>query len=357
MSKLGLLVLLLSFQAVFAQDKAVTPRYFAPKDIKSQNRIKASSYFNAGVYEFDKGNFDLAYSNFIKASEQDQTPLKEKSVALYNAALSLERSKKYKKAIEQYTIISSNEKLRDSFKDAYYRISACCHELKDWACIIGSIENWKNYGQPLSISEKFEYMIRKGTALYELKLYNEAIEYLSSATKTLNTKKTFLYADSIKRGFGEGKINQLALWGLEALAGSYEITGDNIRISYLEEDQGKINIESLSKLLELKAYYYLKAQEAYLDMLNYGDKDSATKGIYLLGELYTNIYNNLLNTEIPPDIKELKLEKNYMKKLKESLSPIIKKAKNTHNKNIELSNDLKFTNEWIEKSKKALTLI
>lgn len=354
MSKLGLLLLLISFQAVYPQDKSVTPRDFAPKKVQAKSRIKASSFFNSGVYEFDKGNFSDAYSMFISASQQDNISKEEKGVTLYNAALSLEKGKKYKKAIEQYTIISADEKLRDSFKDAYYRIGACCHELKDWACIIGSLENWKNYGQPLSLSEEFEYRIRKGTALYELKLYKDAIEYLESATKIIASRKSFIYTDAKKRGFGEGKINLLELWGLEALATSYKTTGNNIKISYVEESDNKIDMESLSRLLELKAYYYLKSQEAYLEMLNYGDRNSATMGLFLLGELYQDIYNNLLSTEIPPDIKGLKLEKDYTKKLKESLSPIAKKAKTTYNKNVELAEKYRFTNEWIEKSKIAL---
>jgi len=308
----------------------------------------------AGLDEFDKGNYETSYYKFSEASEQKNISREEKGIALYNSALSLERMKKYKKAIEQYTLLSSDQSTRDLFKDSYYRISACCHNTKDWACVIGSMENWKNYGKPLSLSEEFEYRIRKGTALYHLKLYRDAIEYISSATKVLNSNKSFIYSDARKRGFDDGKINQLALWGLEAMAGSYKTTGDSINISYTEEDEGKINMESLSRLLELKAYYYLRSQDAYLEMLNYGDKDSATKGLFLLGELYGDIYKNLLGSEIPPDIKKLKLEKTYTNKLKETLRPIKEKAKTTYKKNVELSAKYKFTNEWTEKSSKAL---
>ncbi len=381
MSKLGLLVFLISFQAAYTQDKAVTPRNSTLKNTQSKDNAKATELFNAGVFEFDKENFDVAAIKFMDASKQENISQEEKSVALYNTALSFEKSKKYRKAIEVYTLISVNERAKkpsgnnkgttnndEEYKylfnplgnygawsrEAYYRIGACCHELKDWACIIGSIENWKNYGSALSLSEEFEYRIRKGTALYELKLYKDAIEYLESATKVIDSKKSFIYTDAKKRGFEEGKINLLEVWGLEALANSYKTTGDSIKISYSEESESKINMESLSRLLEIKGYYYLKAQEAYLKMLDYGDRESATKGLFLLGELFKDIYNNLLSSEIPPDIKGLRLEKDYIKKLKESLSPILKKAKTTYSKNIELAEKYKFTNEWIEKSRAAL---
>ena len=230
MSKLGLLVFLVSFQAAYPQDKAVTPRSFTLIGTQTKNSTNVADLFNAGVYEFDKGNFDVAAYKFIDASKKDNITPEEKSVALYNAALSFEKTKKYKKAIDIYTLISTNERSKKLPKDgqkqtdrekeeeyqylfyplgnygtwsreAYYRIGACCHELKDWACIIGSLENWKNYGPALSLSEEFEYRVRKGTALYELKLYKDAIEYLESATKVIKSKRAFIYSDAKKKRF------------------------------------------------------------------------------------------------------------------------------------------------------------
>lgn len=355
MSKLGLLLfIIISTGSVQSQEKAVDPRISTPKKVQIKDRLKAAELFSSAADQFYNNKFDIAYSKFSQAAEQEGISPQEKAVASYNAALSLERMKKYKKAIDKYTLLSSDQSTKDILKDSYYRIGACCHQVKDWACVVGSIENWKNYGAPLSLSEEFEYRIRKGSALYELRLYRDTIDNVSSAIKVLGTKRSFIYSDSKKRGFGEGKIDQLALWGLEALAGSYKATGDSIRISYTEEDEGKINMESLSRLLELKAYYYLRSQDAYLEMLNYGDKDSASKGLFLLGELYRDIYKDLLGTEIPPDIKKLKLEKQYTEKLKGSLRPIIEKAKTTYKKNVEISKKYSFKNEWTEKSAKAL---
>ncbi|MEI6079527.1 MAG: DNA polymerase III subunit alpha, partial [bacterium] len=46
---------------------------------------------------------------------------------------------------------------------------------------------------------------------------------------------------------------------------------------------------------------------AYQEMLNHGDRDSATKGVFLLGELYKNIYRDVLDSDVPPEIKNKKL--------------------------------------------------
>ncbi len=347
MSKLCLFILTFFSISAFCQEKAVEHRI--GKTVSANKKI-----FNEGISYFNRQDYQEAYSSFIEASESSNITKEEKAIALFNAGLSLERDKKYKKAIEQYNLISIDSNLIRLYKDTYYRISSCCHELKDWACVIASLENWKNYGQPLSLSEEFEYRIRKGTALYALGLYSESIEYLSSALKAISTKKTFIYDDAKKKNFDKDKIDLLMVWGLEELANSYKTTGDNIKITYYQDPEDKINMESLSRLLELKAYYYIKAQDSYLMMLEYGDSDSASKGLYLLGQLYVNIYKALLESDIPSNIKKLKLEKDYKEKLKTSLEPILKKARTTYNKNIELSKKYNFTNEWIEKSKKDL---
>jgi len=347
MSKLCLFILMLFNISAFCQDKAVEHR--SGKTVSTNKKI-----FKDAISYFNKEDYEEAASSFIEASESSNITKEEKAIALFNAGLSLERDKKYKKAIEQYNLIAIDGNVMQLYKDTYYRISSCCHELKDWACVIASLENWKNYGQPLSLSEEFEYRTRKGTALYELGLYSEAIEYLSSALKVINTKKTFIYEDAKKKNFDKNKIDLLMVWGLEELANSYKITGDNIKITYAQDPEDKINIESLSRLLELKAYYYIKAQDSYLMMLEYGDSYSASKGLYLLGQLYNNIYRTLLESDTPSNIKKLKLEKDYKEKLRTSLDPLLKKAKTTYNKNIELSKKHNFNNEWIERSKKAI---
>ena len=89
-------------------------------------------------------------------------------------------------------------------------------------------------------------------------------------------------------------------------------------------------------------------------MLNHGDRDSATKGVYLLGDLYKNIYRDLLNSDIPPDIKSRKLEKEYIKELKETLKPLLKKAETAFTKNKDAEEEYKFSNEWTDKSKLSL---
>ena len=113
MSKLALIFIVLSNSFVFAQqDLAVSPKASTLKIVSSKARFKASLIFNEAIDDFESQKYDSAYTTFMKASEQKGVSIEEKGLALYNAALSLERNKKYKKAIELYTIICAN----DSYK-------------------------------------------------------------------------------------------------------------------------------------------------------------------------------------------------------------------------------------------------
>ena len=319
-----------------------------------QKPSAASKKFYQGFDNFVSGKFNSSYDSFIAASHNKKASKEEQGIALYNAALSLERSAKYDKAIKIYKEITKEKAYAPLLKDSYYRIGACCHQQKNWTCVIESLNNWKNSQTELSLVEEFEFRVRKGTAYFELQSYRDVVDYLESATKVLKDKKDFLDLNAKNMGYTESKINTLGLWALEDLASSYIKIGNNIKISYPSGNSQESIFNHLNEQVNLKAYYYLKAQDTYLEMLNHGDRDSATKGVYLLGDLYKNIYRDLLNSDIPPDIKSRKLEKEYIKELKETLKPLLKKAETAFTKNKDAEEEYKFSNEWTDKSKLSL---
>jgi hypothetical protein len=92
-------------------------------------------------------------------------------------------------------------------------------------------------------------------------------------------------------------------------------------------------------------------------MLEQGDIYTASKGLFMIGDLYQNAYKNFLNSGVPKKIKDQKLEKQYNDELKVSLRPLLEKARIAHNKNLDLARDHKTDNEWIKKSRTALTKI
>ncbi|MEI6092402.1 MAG: hypothetical protein WCQ47_01815 [bacterium] len=340
--------------ALMANDASSYVKKAIPFDKGPQRLSTASKKFYQGLDEFLNEKYSVSYNSFITASKDQKLTIEEKNTALYNAALSLERSSKTDKAIKMYKDITKEKVSSQLVKDSYYRIGACCHKQKNWTCVIESLNNWKNSQTELSLVEEFEFRVRKGTAYFELESYRDVIDYLEAAVKVLKEQRSFLTLNAKNMGYPEEKITLLGLWAMEDLATSYVKVGDNIKLSYPSGNDNKTILSHLNKQIDLKAYYYLKAEDIYIEMLNQGDRDVATKGVHLLGELYKNIYKNLLESEIPPNIKHKKLEKEYIAELKETLKPLLKKAETCFLRNKDASYQYKFDNLWTEKSKAEL---
>jgi hypothetical protein len=353
MSKLVLFYFILS-TALWANDASYYMKEANLRDFAPQKMASASKKFYKGMDDFTASKFSSAYNSFISASKEKKISKDEQGIALYNAALSLERTSKYDKALKAYRDITKDQGYAPLFKDSYYRIGACCHKQKNWTCVIESLNNWKNSQSELSLVEEFEFRVRKGTAYFELGAYRDVVDYLESAAKTFKNQRSFLLLNAKNMGYEDGKVAVLGLWSLEDLAMAYIKIGDNIKISYPSDDDQKIIFNHLNKQIDLKAYYYLKAQDAYMTMLENGDRDSASKGVYLLGELYKNVYKNLLGADIPPEIKNKKLDKQYVEELKQTLKPLLKKAETAFTQNKDAAREYKFNNEWVDKSNSAL---
>lgn len=342
---------------LIANDASSYLKNTIPFDKGPQQLSTSSKKFYQGMDEFISEKYNTSYNSFISASKDQKLTVEEKNIALYNAALSLERSSKTDKAIKIYKDITREKVSSQLVKDSYYRISACCHKQKNWTCVIESLNNWKNSQTELSLVEEFEFRVRKGTAYFELQSYRDVIDYLDSAVKVLKDQRSFLTLNAKNMGYSEDKIKSLGLWAMEDLATAYIKIGNNIKLSYPSGNDDKTILDHLNKQIDLKAYYYLKAQDTYMEMLDQGDRDTSTKGVYLLGELYKNIYKNLLESDTPPNIKQKKLEKEYLSELKETLKPLLKKAETSFLKNKKASEEYRFDNIWTEKSKAELLVL
>ncbi len=351
MSKFVLIYCLVTISTVLqagVQKKAVSPRAFSLK-----SRFEASKDFYTGMDEFSNGKFEKAYDLFLKAAKTDGISKEEKAVAMYNAGLSLERSKKYSIALDTYNKIDGLD------RDRYYRIGACCHELQKWDCVLSSLKNWKNQSGSLSLIEEFEFRVRMGGAYLSLSDYKDSIQYLETATKVFLERKRLLLSDAQNKEYTEDKINSLGLWALDDLASAYTMIGADVKLptSYDDETQHSSYFISLKDQVNLKAYYYLKAQDTYLHMLEQGDIYTASKGLFMIGDLYQKAYTDFSSAEIPSKIKGQDLEKEYISELRIALRPLLEKAKAAHNKNLLLAKENKTNNEWIKKSKTALEQI
>ncbi|MFH1222883.1 MAG: hypothetical protein V1647_00900, partial [Pseudomonadota bacterium] len=177
----------------------------------------------------------------------------------------------------------------------------------------------------------------------------DSINYLEPAVQVFEDKITFLNLNAKNKGYSEDKVASLGLWGLESLADAYKMVGMSTSISFSPS-----NLDDAKQQVELKAYYYIKAQDTYLEILKRGDKETATKGLYLIGILYEYAYNELFGTPIPDEITKEHLQDVYKDNLKKVLQPLLEKAEIAHKKNMEFATFYKIDNLWTQKSNTAL---
>jgi tetratricopeptide (TPR) repeat protein len=321
----------------------------SPRDFKPVTIEKAGDTFHKALDEFSMEKFKDAAKHFMQVYTDKTVPNDEKNISLYNAALSHERDKQYNEAITGYKKLIENRDSAFLYKDTYYRISACCTETKNWACIVTQLNKWKSV-KPLTLSEEFEFRIRIGAAYTRMGSYKDSTDYLETALKVLKNNKKFLVEDAITLSWDEEKIRMLGLWGFEELAISYKELGNQLTLQGKEDKNSTTLINMLQQKVELKSYYYLKSEDTYIDMIAYGDRESATKGIYSIGMLYESVYDDFKKCPIPESIKEKKLEKEYNEELEKILEPLLAKADIAYKRNIELGKEHKFSNQWIEKS-------
>jgi tetratricopeptide (TPR) repeat protein len=188
MSKLVLFYFVLS-TALWANDASYYMKKANLRDFAPQKMASASKKFYRGMDDFTNSKFSSAHDAFISASKEKGISREEQGIAIYNAALSLERTSKYDKALRLYREITKDEVYAPLFKGSYYRIGACCHKQKNWTCVIESLNNWKNSQSELSLVEEFEFRVRKGTAYFELGAYRDVVDHLESAVKTFKNQR------------------------------------------------------------------------------------------------------------------------------------------------------------------------
>lgn len=322
----------------------------------NNGQIKKTDLASTAFYEacdsFETKKYDKAYKNFLKLYETVNEEIKP--LTLFNAALCLEKQKKYNEALKLYESIGNKDTYKFLQKDSYYRMTAVCHELKDPSCIIKNLSLWKKSEQKLSLAEDFEFMVRTGLAYYDLNSLLESIKYLKSAIYIYRDKYSFLIKNAESLKLTQEKINQLSLWSYETLAKAYIGTGNKISLSFRTTSDQRIIREGLENSLNLKAFYYVKAQDTYLEMMRLGDRLIASKGLFEIGKMYKEIYLELLNSEIPASIIKNDVIDEYKIELKKELSPLLSKAKISFIKNLEYAKTFKYSNEWTEKTNKEL---
>ena len=115
----------------------------------------------------------------------------------------------------------------------------------------------------------------------------------------------------------------------------------------------RLPIEEMARDLEDKSNLFIKAQNAYVKAVRHHHRDFAVKSGFQLGALFERMYDDMMAAEVPDDLTEEEMEI-YYAELRKHVKPLVTKAIDIYERNIQLGRRLKGGEEWVKKTEAGL---
>ncbi len=344
-----LVILLLIFLLISCNQKTVkkTKKIPAVKEetiemeavvVKKDKILSLSELFkeaNDFVLSNDYKNALLTYDKLKDIISKEDKPLLD-----YNIAVTYFKMNNLDKALEIYLNLLKNKNTDNQFLiDVIINITEIYGKNKKWAKINELLD--KYYKKFNFIDNKWDYIelsIRYEVALYHENRFDDAeFTSLKAYRKFKKYRKLFSYLSREQRYF---------------LSMGYFFVGEITRQRF-ENIRIEGSIKKMAEILDEKSELVLRAQNYYMNSMNFKDKYWATASGYRIGEMYDVFYNQIIKAKI--NVKLTFEEKVvYKEELKIRIQNLLKKAIAIFEENIAMSERLSENNLWIKKTLKRL---
>ena len=312
--------------------------------------------FDRAMMLYSEGEIDKASRIFKILAENAPFP-EYRDIALFNLALSLERMGEDEEAEKIYAgLLKSPE--YEIRSDAYLRLARI----------------------KISRGEEFELEIEKFFDS-ERKRFANSLGFLQETEKIINS---FMYPTTQIHEFSHEfpqKTNQKVERSEEKESEKEKKRRVKKRIEEIEEEVERMLAESQSddvrsviylvlgninfirsmltpnypvEKLERKVKHLMSAQRYYFKVVKEGEVWWITAGVFKLGETYKFLYEDLVNSPLPPELETEDEKKMYRIELVKELKRALDFAQKIYKKNIEFAERVKLKTIWVKKSKKHL---
>ncbi len=309
-----------------------------PLIVKKDKILSLSELFkkaNDFVLSNDYKNALLTYNKLKTIISKEDKPLLN-----YNIAVTYYKMNKFDKSLEIYLNLLKNKNIDKQFLiDIIINITEIYGKNKKWTKINELLD--KYYKKFNFIDNKWDYIelsIRYEVALYHKNRFDDAeFTSLKAYRKFKKHRKIFSYLSREQRYF---------------LSMGYFFVGE---ITHKRFKEIKIigTVKKMTKILDKKSELVLRAQNYYMNSMNFKDKYWATASGYRIGEMYDIFYNQIVKAKI--NVKLTFEEKIvYKEELKIRIQNLLKKAIAIFEENIAMSERLSENNLWIKKTLKRL---
>ena len=277
------------------------------------------------------------YERAIKLYERLLTDFPESRYvadARFNIGLALELLERYEEAAGHFARIAEEESLIENGKyrfwvDAVLRWSVNLNQLEAWDEVLAVYQKLVDHPR-VGRGDKFEASVGIGIVYHELGRIAEAEKTLVDALKLSR-----MYART--GGFDNRGLISEAAFRL----------GQISEKRYLEVDL-RLDSESLQDDFELKCERLLETQKRYLDAVRHGEPYAMAMAGLRLGGLYENLYDTLVNLEVPEGLDTDEAEV-YIEEIRLRVNVLVKKALRIYGKALKVGRRDPEAKVWIAK--------
>jgi tetratricopeptide (TPR) repeat protein len=290
----------------------------------------------------------------ILISAWDDAPVDTRNREAYlrasvcNLGLALEAMGEWDAAARAYRRVINEWRASDDATWAYYRLAETLSLLGDWEAIPPLMATVADRsGQPLR--SRLEGVLRWANALLETRDYagaemrfRQVIDMNQRAARQWSADEPDFRNEPLDR------VHPIVSQAYFGLGRVYHELFLEIRIVLPEE--------AMTRALIDKGQLFEQAQVAYLDCVRAGNRYWAPAAGFMTGQLYEDMYYDVLASEIPTTFNELELEV-YFEELRAFLEPALRRASAIYENNLAMAYRLGSDGVWVDDTLERLNVL
>lgn len=306
----------------------------APRDTRVEILDPAILFREAGA-AFAEEDYGTAAQKYVLIVERFGDS-RYGNVSRFNGALSLERAGRCEEALPLYESVAKGVAGSKDAHDAIFRVASCEEALERWKNAIVALDRvlapeWKG----IVSLDLLEAHSRRGWARYQLGDLARAERDYKRALKT--------YRKDI---------------GNPAMVGNRWVSMAQYEVGQIYSElfgaiRFRLPIQEMARDLEDKSNLFIKAQNAYVKAIRHHHRDFAVKSGFQLGALFERMYDDMMAAEVPDDLTQEEIDV-YYGELRKYVKPLVTKAIDIYERNIQLGRRLRGGAEWVKKTESGL---
>ena len=309
-------------------------------DLTGLDGYDAQQLLEVGNQRYADAKYDEAvkvYDRLLSAfADSDLVPS-----AVYNKGLAFEQLAEHEAAYEAFDKVVKDHPHAPSHKQAQFRVAFNLGKLERWQGVADAFWAIRQRSDKTPMDE-LEARVGQGVAMFMLGDYSTAEREFMSALRFHDKQSKLQYLPA------EYWVGQSRFYLGEINARAFE------KVALVPPNDGNDAWESeMSKALEEKCQFLLRAQNNFIRTIRVGHSGWATAAGYRIGSMYEKLYDALVGLPVPPSLTE-EAETVYREGVRERVSVLVMKAIKVYESSLQMARRVGEKNEWVDKTTRQL---